>query len=191
MSFGISLSSPPPIGNVTPNTLAGTTQTLTSITEQQRIRYDTTHYLATTIDINGVVMWNNPTDIDYRWQFGGNTYLRFGSNALTMTLPFGSFWVDSAGQYAAGRSRFSVGGAPDSGPGISDGGAISTLGLCIGGTDYVLVTASLFKLTSGVALQLGNAAVTGLVAGALAALTNATVTLKDSSGQTYRIPCII
>lgn len=117
---------------------------LTKVTEQLRIRYDSTHYLATTVDANGVVMWNNPTDIDYRWQFGGNTYMRFGSNALTVTLPFGSFYVDSAGQYAAGRPRFSVGSAADSGPGISDGGAVSTLGLCIGGTDYVLVTPTLF-----------------------------------------------
>jgi hypothetical protein len=40
-------------------------------------------------------------------------------------------------------------------------------------------------------LVLGNAAVTGLVAGAEAALTNATITLTDSTGQVYRIPCII
>lgn len=34
-------------------------------------------------------------------------------------------------------------------------------------------------------------AVTGLVAGALAALTNATVTITDASGQVFRVPCII
>lgn len=44
---------------------------------------------------------------------------------------------------------------------------------------------------SGTALQLGNAAVTGLAAGVLAATTNATIVLTDSAGQVYRIPCII
>jgi len=34
-------------------------------------------------------------------------------------------------------------------------------------------------------------ATTGLGAGVLAALTNASITIKDASGQTYRIPCII
>lgn len=43
----------------------------------------------------------------------------------------------------------------------------------------------------GNVFQLGNAAVTGLVAGALAALTNATIVISDSTGQAYRIPCVI
>lgn len=47
------------------------------------------------------------------------------------------------------------------------------------------------KIASGVALVLGNAATTGLSAGALAATTNASIVLTDSSGQAYRIPCII
>lgn len=49
------------------------------------------------------------------------------------------------------------------------------------------------KLTiaSGGVLKLGNAAVTGLVAGAVAALTTATITVQDSTGTTYRIPCVI
>ena len=40
-------------------------------------------------------------------------------------------------------------------------------------------------------LVLGNAAVTGLGAGALAATTNASIAITDSTGQVYRIPCII
>lgn len=44
---------------------------------------------------------------------------------------------------------------------------------------------------SGQSLTLGNAAVTGLSAGVLAALTNATIVITDSAGQAYRIPCII
>lgn len=46
-------------------------------------------------------------------------------------------------------------------------------------------------VASGKQLQLGNAAVTGLVAGALAALTTASITITDSTGTVYRIPCII
>jgi hypothetical protein len=38
---------------------------------------------------------------------------------------------------------------------------------------------------------LGNVAVTGLSAGALAATTNASITITDSAGTVYRIPCIV
>lgn len=40
-------------------------------------------------------------------------------------------------------------------------------------------------------LWLSNAAVTGLVAGAVAALTTATIVIYDSTGQAYRVPCVI
>jgi hypothetical protein len=46
-------------------------------------------------------------------------------------------------------------------------------------------------ITSAKILQLGNAATTGLTPGVLAATTNATIVISDSSGQAYRIPCII
>jgi hypothetical protein len=46
-------------------------------------------------------------------------------------------------------------------------------------------------IASGKTFQLGNAAVTGLTAGVLAALTNASIVITDSTGQAYRIPCII
>ena len=46
-------------------------------------------------------------------------------------------------------------------------------------------------IASGQALKLGNAATTGLTAGALAATTNASITITDSAGVVYRIPCII
>jgi predicted TIM-barrel enzyme len=44
---------------------------------------------------------------------------------------------------------------------------------------------------SGKRLTLGNANTTGLSAGALAATTNASIVIYDSTGQAYRIPCII
>lgn len=52
-------------------------------------------------------------------------------------------------------------------------------------------TGTAFTIASGIALQLGNAATTGLTPGVLAATTNASIVLKDSNGTSYRIPCII
>jgi len=54
-----------------------------------------------------------------------------------------------------------------------------------------ITNSTLVTLSSGVALRLGNAATTGLTPGVEAALTNATIVLQDSTGQAYRIPCII
>lgn len=53
-----------------------------------------------------------------------------------------------------------------------------------GGTQAVVVG-------SGNTFQIGNAATTGLTAGVLAATTNASIVITDSTGQAYRIPCII
>jgi hypothetical protein len=47
------------------------------------------------------------------------------------------------------------------------------------------------KQPSGATLTIGNAAVTGLTAGVLAATTNASIVITDQTGQAYRIPCII
>ncbi len=47
------------------------------------------------------------------------------------------------------------------------------------------------NIVFGGGVQLSNAAVTGLVAGLVAGTTNATIVLYDSSGQAYRVPCII
>lgn len=54
-----------------------------------------------------------------------------------------------------------------------------------------ITSSTLVTISSGVSLRLGNAATTGLSAGVLAALTNASIVLTDSTGQAYRIPCII
>lgn len=69
------------------------------------------------------------------------------------------------------------------------GASSSTLGTLA--TVMQITSATLVTLSSGVALRLGNAATTGLTAGVDAALTNATIVLQDSTGQAYRIPCII
>jgi len=71
-------------------------------------------------------------------------------------------------------------------PVAGSGSTINTLAtrLTIDNTGAVIVA-------SGGNFQLGNTATTGLVAGALAALTTASVVIYDSTGQAYRIPCII
>lgn len=61
----------------------------------------------------------------------------------------------------------------------------ATTALTIKGATQAVVVAS------GKTFQIGNAATTGLTAGVLAALTNATIVITDSTGQAYRIPCII
>lgn len=54
-----------------------------------------------------------------------------------------------------------------------------------------LLTAGNVTVAAAGVLKLGNSATTGLTAGVLAALTNATIVITDASGQAYRIPCII
>lgn len=44
---------------------------------------------------------------------------------------------------------------------------------------------------NGATLTIGNTATTGLSAGVLAALTNASIVITDQSGQAYRVPCVI
>ena len=50
---------------------------------------------------------------------------------------------------------------------------------------------ALFTGTVKAALQTNANATTGLVAGTLAALTNASIVITDGTGQVYRVPCII
>jgi len=69
------------------------------------------------------------------------------------------------------------------------GASSSTLGTLA--TVLSISSSTLITVASGVSLKLGNAATTGLGAGVLAALTNASIVLTDSTGQAYRIPCII
>lgn len=69
----------------------------------------------------------------------------------------------------------------------------TTAGAATAGTLTTMATIDITKLliASGKELWLGNAATTGLGAGLLSALTNASIVISDQSGQAYRIPCII
>lgn len=76
-----------------------------------------------------------------------------------------------------------------------DNNSTNTVTLTAGAANLLTLNGGLTagNLTVGAAkvLQLGNAATTGLTAGVLAALTNATIVISDSTGQAYRVPCII
>lgn len=63
--------------------------------------------------------------------------------------------------------------------------ATATTAMTIKGETQAIVIAS------GKTFQVGNAATTSLTPGVLAASTNASIVITDSSGQAYRIPCII
>lgn len=87
----------------------------------------------------------------------------------------------STGSGVSGDMIFQTGGT---GAGSTVQNTATTALTIKGATQTILVA-------SGKILQLGNAATTGLTAGVLAALTNATIVISDSTGQAYRIPCII
>ena len=117
----------------------------------------------------------------------GNTFsaaqtIQLGSNAAQLYLrQDGSddgfkLWTDSAGRVFHLQTR----------TGSTDTDVYSWTS----GTSLHLFTGNV-KVSSGSTLTLGNAATTGLSAGVLAASTNASIVLTDSTGQAYRIPCII
>lgn len=118
-----------------------------------------------------------------------------GNTGATTTGPL--FTINGAG---GGSGAGSIGGELRLQGGLTaaagTGGAVTiyTAPSGAGGTAALAMTwtaAGGTVVASGKTLTLGNAATTGLSAGVLAALTNATVVLLDSTGQAYRVPCII
>lgn len=67
----------------------------------------------------------------------------------------------------------------------------NTVGISANTTLVMTFAQNNISVASGKGFRVGNAAVTGLTAGVLAATTNATIVISDSAGQAYRIPCII
>ena len=87
----------------------------------------------------------------------------------------------STGSGASGDIIFQTGGT---GAGATVQNTATTALTIKGATQAVVVA-------SGKIFQIGNAATTGLTPGVLSATTNATIVITDSTGQAYRIPCII
>lgn len=69
--------------------------------------------------------------------------------------------------------------------------ASGNISLIVGAAEQARVVSTGLTIISGKALVLGNAATTGLTPGVLSASTNASIVITDSTGQAYRIPCII
>lgn len=116
----------------------------------------------------GLTTWNDATTAA-----SGTVAIRYLFGIATPTLSSTNVTVT----YTVASSVY-IAGAPAAGTNVTIGSAYA-LWVDGGGVRF-----------DGT-LQLGNAAVTGLTAGLLAAATNASITLSDSTGQVYRIPCII
>lgn len=162
--------------------ITGSTLALTSTGTKLTLNYDGSHRGTIDISSSGAYVTNLLDAFDIQWQFQGTTIVRFLSSYLRIQNASGGFVTDT-GALEAGRTRFGVssGSGFVDGPGLSDGGAANTLGLCIGGVDKAVLTTSLLKITSGVDLQLGVAAV------AETPTATHTLTIKASNGVSYKV----
>lgn len=104
------------------------------------------------------------------------------ANGSTLTIPDGVTLNAGAGGTLGSNAFTSTAFAPLASP---------TFTGTVTGPDASTWTSSGLTIASGKTLRLGNAATTGLTAGVLSALTNASVVILDSTGQAYRVPCII
>ncbi len=156
----------------------------------------------------GAVVLGNPTSGKEFISFSGDAFVSRGNAAATLQLgaanaaspvaqtlqaqnaatgnnngaaTFTDIASLSVGNGTSGDRVFQT-GKNGNGSGVL---ATATTALTIKGETQAVVIAA------GKTFQLGNAATTGLVAGVLAATTNASIVITDSTGQAYRIPCII
>lgn len=121
----------------------------------------------------------------------GGTKTGGASGAIAITTSAGGN-AAAGGTPTGGNSGSITLSTGIAGTGSTANGTVGTIILQTGGvTGLTISTAQAVVVASGKVLQLGNAATTGLAAGVLAALTNATIVITDSGGQAYRIPCII
>jgi hypothetical protein len=129
--------------------------------------------------------WNPTSD--------GQSVIRLNQSNGTRSMSIGTFpsgptyggiWIGSATPSASNYAF------------LSDGADVifnstATVIFRTSNTTRATISSTALTIASGHALKLGNAATTGLTAGTIAATTNATITITDSTGQVYRIPCII
>jgi hypothetical protein len=165
------------------------------------------------MDHGGVCVWgSNGTIIDtnnQKLQLASNWYFTFAGDVFLYRKAAAvmQMGLDAAGvtnQMLTAASRITSDGvganltiAGGNGRGGAGGSLIlsyyTTAGAGTAGTlttGATLDTAGKFAIASGGIFQLGNAATTGLVAGALAALTTASIVIYDSTGTAYRVPCV-
>lgn len=184
---------------VTPNigVATGTALTLTQTTQQLSLNYDGTNKATFAIGSGGKLTINsNNLGTCYEWQAGGTVIAQLSIVGATgvMTMGYGAnaaYTVATQGNFSSTKVLYDVTGNPNATATGITYPAASTLGLATDNVTRFKVSNTAATITSGISLVLGNAATTGLAAGILAATTNATIVITDSTGQAYRIPCII
>lgn len=157
-------------------------------------------YLLTS-DASGNTSWTAPSG---GAPAGSNTYVQFnrsGSFGADLGLTYSNSGGNSTLTVSNGFPTFNLQFSPylcqmqHSSTGLNiyadNSAGTGKINFTPQGTSSMFIDTSGITIGSGKAIKLGNAAVTGLTAGVLAALTNASLTIVDSTGQVYRIPVII
>lgn len=129
---------------------------------------------------------------------GGTQTLRISASGFFVPVSTGFFELSSGGTFYIGNgtagsdtkdtslSRVSAGLWQMGTTANNASGSLNLTNLTATGT----ILGGAVTVGAGLALKLGNAAVTGLTPGALAALTTATIAISDSTGTVYRVPAI-
>lgn len=149
------------------------------------------------LSVNGTVRADYGITVGSFWTF--NSAVAFNNNNLSNIFSIsvnGAISSATTGSFVLNQAAASA-TVPTISPNKADtttgigAQASGNISLISGGAEITRVVSGGLTIISGKALTLGNAATTGLTAGVLAALTNATIVITDSTGQAYRIPCII
>lgn len=109
-------------------------------------------------------------------------------NTFTTVATAGEWWK---ADWQGTANQFRMGAVAGSSSGTNRAASWDYGDKLASATAAITVPATSGNIVFGGGVQLSNAAVTGLVAGAVAALTTATIVLYDSTGQAYRVPCVI
>lgn len=129
---------------------------------------------------DGIARITNSAGTDFdRFQLGGTTSsfpaLKRNATGIDIVLADSSGPAPLSGSILKGYN--------------SDG--TKSISITHDGTNGVIaVSTGVVSIASGTAFRLGVAATTGLVAGALAALTTSSIVIQDNTGTSYRVPCI-
>lgn len=131
---------------------------ITKTTEQLRLRYNSTNYLATTVDSGGSVTYNTVGvgGEAYLWQQGGTTVMSVGSNALVVQGAFfGVFAPGDGSNFFPNRVKLGVDAGLDGGTGLGCA-ATGTATIISGGIERGRWTASLFTFGNPIQTTIGN-----------------------------------
>lgn len=142
---------------------------------------------ANAYDSPDVALWRDAASV-LAQRDGTVAQRRRNYNTCTTVLTIGEWWKEDW-RTTANQLRFGTCMGTSTGTARAsswDYGALEA-----SPTAAITVPATSGNIVFGGGVQLSNAAATGLAAGVLAATTNATIVLYDSTGQAYRVPCII